>query len=355
MIRVCAAIACCTLVCLGFVVSSIAAQPSDTRDGLTALAGIRVGHYTLDRRPTGCTVVLTEAGAVATVDVRGAAPGTRETALLDPVNTVQQVHAIVLSGGSAFGLAAADGVMRYLEERKVGYRTRAANVPIVPAAILYDLGIGDDPTIHPTAECGYQAALAATTGPVAEGSVGAGTGATVGKIGGPGRAMKGGIGTAMLELGNGVRVAALMAVNSVGNIVDPDTGQRVAGVRTPDGSAIVDAQDLLRGSTPLDTRAGENTTIGIVATNARLSKAELAIVARMAHDGLARAVRPAHTPSDGDTIFAIATGEITDDVSLLRIGALAADATADAILRGVRAATGLPGYPSAGDLQGGVR
>ena len=156
------------------------------------------------------------------------------------------------------------------------------------------------------------------------------------------------------EVGNGVRLAALMAVNSVGNIVDPDTGQRVAGVRTPDGSAIADAQDLLRGSKPLDARTGENTTIGIVATNARLSKAELAILARMAHDGLARAVRPAHTPLDGDTIFAIATGEIADDVSLLRVGALAADATADAILRGVRAAAGLPGYPSAGDLQGGV-
>jgi len=355
MMRVCTAVACCTLVCWGFVVSFIAAQPSGTSDGLTAIAGIRVGHYTLDRRPTGCTVVLIEAGAVAAVDVRGAAPGTRETALLDPVSTVQQVHAIVLSGGSAFGLAAADGVMRYLEERKVGYRTRAANVPIVPAAILYDLNIGDDPTIHPTAECGYRAAQAATNGPIAEGSVGAGTGATVGKIGGPGRAMKGGIGTAMLDLGNGVRLAALMAVNSVGNIVDPDTGQRVAGVRTPDGSAIADAQDLLRGSKPLDARTGENTTIGIVATNARLSKAELAIVARMAHDGLARAVRPAHTPLDGDTIFAIATGEIADDVSLLRVGALAADATADAILRGVLAAAGLPGYPSAGDLQGGVR
>ena len=356
MMRVFASVTCCcTLTCWGFAVSSIVAQPSDTRDGLTAIAGIRVGHDTLDSRPTGCTVVLTEAGAVATVDVRGAAPGTRETALLDPANTVQQVHAIVLSGGSAFGLASADGVIRYLEERKVGYRTRAANVPIVPAAILYDLGIGDDPTIHPTAECGYRAAQAATDGPVAEGSVGAGTGATVGKIAGPGRAMKGGIGTAMLDLSNGVRVAALMAVNSLGNIVDPETGRQVAGVRTADGSAIVDARDLLRNSTPLDARTGENTTIGVVATNARLSKAELSIVARMAHDGLARAVRPAHTPSDGDTIFAIATGEITDDVSLLRIGALAADATADAILRGVRAATGLPGYSSVGDLQEGVR
>ena len=354
MMRVLTGVACGALVSWGFAVSSIVAQPSDTRDGLTAITGIRVGHYTLDTRPTGCTVVLTESGAVATVDVRGAAPGTRETALLDPVNTVQQVHAIVLSGGSAFGLASADGVMRYLEERNVGYPTRAANVPIVPAAILYDLGIGDDPTIHPTAECGYRAAQAATDGPVAEGSVGAGTGATVGKIGGPGRAMKGGIGTAMSDLGNGVRVAALMAVNAVGNIVDPDTGQPVAGVRTADGSTIVEVRDLVRDTTLLDTRTGENTTIGIVATNASLTKAELAIVARMAHDGLARAVRPAHTPSDGDTIFAIATGEITDDISLLRIGTLAADATADAILRGVRAATGLPGYPSAGDLQGGV-
>ena len=353
--RVSAGFACCTLVCWGFVVSPIVAQPSESHDGLTALAGIRVGHFTLDSRPTGCTVVLTEAGAVATVDVRGAAPGTREIALLDPVNTVQQVHAIVLSGGSAFGLAAADGVMRYLEEREVGYPTRAANVPIVPAAILYDLGIGADPTIHPTAECGYWAAQAATDGPIDEGSVGAGAGATVGKLGGPGRAMKGGVGTAMLELGSGVRVAALMAVNSVGNVVDPDTGQQVAGVRTPDGLEIVRAQDILRASTTVDTRSGENTTIGIVATNASLSKAELAIVARMAHDGLARAVRPAHTPSDGDTIFAIATGEITDDVSLLRVGAFAADATAAAIVRGVRAATSLPGYPSARDLQGGVR
>ena len=314
--RVTAGFACCTLVCWGFAVPPIVEQPSDTRDGLTAIAGIRVGHYTLDSRPAGCAVVLTEAGAVATVDVRGTAPGTRETALLDPVDTVQRVHAIVLSGGSAFGLSAADGVMRYLEERHMGYATRAANVPIVPDAILYDLGVGDDPTIHPTAECGYLAARAATDGPITEGSVGAGTRATVGKLGGPGRAMKGGIGTAMLELGNGVRVAALMAVNA---------------------------------------RSGENTTIGVVATNARLDKAELPIVARMAHDGLARAVRPAHIPSDGDTIFAIATGKITDNVSLLRIGAIAADATGDAIVRGVRAATSLPGYPSAGDLQGGVR
>ena len=331
------------------------ARAAGSVEGLTAIPGIRVGHHTLANRPTGCTVILTEAGATASVDIRGAAPGTRETALLDPVSTMQEIHAIVLAGGSAFGLAAADGVMRYLEERGVGYPTRAAPVPIVPAAILYDLGVGDDPTIHPTADCGYRAAQAATHGPIREGSVGAGAGATVGKIGGPHRAMKGGIGSVVLELPAGVLVAALMAVNSVGDVVDPETGVIVAGVRTADGAALADARELLRGQAPLGTRDGENTTIGVVATNAALTKAQLGIVARMAHDGLARVVRPAHTPSDGDAIFALSTGEIEDDVSLLRIGALAADATADAILRAVRAAAGLPGYPSVRDLQGGAR
>jgi len=346
---------CCTLACVGFLVLPIVAQTPNTETPMTTVSGIRVGHHTLASRPTGCTVVLTEAGAVAAVDVRGASPGTRETALLDPVNSVQEVHAIVLSGGSAFGLAAADGVMRYLEERKIGYPTGAANVPIVPAAILYDLAIGDDATIHPTAECGYLAAQAATAGPIPEGSIGAGTGATVGKLGGPGRAMKGGLGTATLELQGGVLVSALMVVNAVGDVVNPDTGQVVAGVRTADGVRIAGARTLLQTSTSPEPPIGENTTIGIVATNASLTRRELAIVARMAHDGLARAVRPAHTPSDGDTIFAIATGEVVGDVSLLRLGALAADATAEAILRGVRAATGLPGYPSFEDLQGGAR
>ena len=345
----------CTLVWLGLLVLPIVAQAPESDNHFTRIAGIRVGHHTLTTRPTGCTVVLTEAGAVAAVDVRGASPGTRETALLDPVNTVQRVHAIVLSGGSAFGLAAADGVMRYLEEREVGYPTGAANVPIVPAAILYDLGVGDDPTIHPTAECGYLAAQAATDGPVAEGSVGAGTGATVGKLAGPSRAMKGGLGTAVLELPGGVLVAALMAVNSVGDVVDPGTGLTLAGVRTPDGTRIAGMRSVLLVPTQHVPRSGENTTIGVVATNASLTKSQLAIVARMAHDGLARAVRPAHTPSDGDTIFAIATGEIAGDVSLLHLGALAADATTEAILRGVRAATGLPDYPSFRDLQGGAR
>ena len=329
-------------------------EPTSTTRGLTAIAGVRVGHHTLDARPTGCTVVLTEGGATATVDVRGASPGTRETALLDPVNSVQQVHAVVLSGGSAFGLASADGVMRYLEERGIGYETRAARVPIVPAAILYDLGIGD-PTVRPTAECGYRAARAARDDVVEEGSIGAGAGATVGKLGGPGRAMKGGIGTALAELPDGVQVAALMAVNAVGDIYDHATGALVAGVRTEDGLRVVGAQALLRGPAPDAPRGAENTTIGVVVTNAALDKAQLGVVARMAHDGLARAVRPAHTPVDGDAIFTLSTGSHSDGISLLRVGALAADVTAEAIVRAVRAADGLPGYPAFRDLKENTR
>ncbi len=354
-------IICCVLATWGFSVPAHSARPPASggltvitaSGGLTAIDGLRVGHHTLAERPTGCTVVLAEAGATAAVDVRGSAPGTRETALLDPTNTVQQVHAIVLAGGSAFGLAAADGVMRYLEERGIGYETHAARVPIVPAAILYDLGVGGDAAIRPTADCGYRAARGASDGPVAEGSVGAGAGATVGKLAGPGRSMKGGIGTALVELPGGIRVAALMAVNAVGDIVDPDTGAIVAGARTADGLGFADARAILRGGGASAGR-GEHTTIGVVATNAALDKAQLALLARMAHDGLARAVRPAHTPADGDAIFAVATGAAGGQASLLQLGAAAADATAAAIVRGVRTATGLPDYPSVRDLQGGV-
>lgn len=323
-------------------------SPGTTR-GLTAIDGIRVGQHTLTARPTGCTVVLAAEGATAAVDVRGASPGTRETALLDPRNSIQQVHAVVLSGGSAFGLAAADGVMRYLDEQGVGYRTRTARVPIVPAAILYDLGVGD-PAVRPTADCGYRAAQAARSDGIVEGSVGAGAGATVGKLGGPGRAMKGGVGTALIELPDGLQVAALMAVNAVGDIHDPHTGALVAGVRSADGRRAAGAGALLREPAPAAPR-GENTTIGVVATNATLDKAQLGVVARMAHDGLARAVRPAHTPVDGDAIFALSTGRRTAAADLLRIGALAADVTAEAIVRAVRAARGLPGYPAVRDLE----
>jgi L-aminopeptidase/D-esterase-like protein len=343
-------IVCGLLAACGVAVAVASAPPTAAAGGITAIEGIKVGHYTLAARPTGCTVILTEDGAVATVDVRGSAPGTRETALLDPTRTVQRIHAVVLAGGSAFGLAAADGVMRYLEERDVGYQTRAAKVPIVPAAILYDLGVGGDASIRPTADCGYRAAAAATGGPVAEGSVGAGAGATVGKLGGPRRAMKGGIGTALLKLPGGIRVAALMAVNAVGDVYDSATGTLVAGMRSGDGRKLTGAQALLRQPGPA-APARENTTIGVVATNAALDKAQLGVVARMAHDGLARAIRPAHTPVDGDAIFALSTGRQANATDLLRIGAMAADVTAEAIVRAVRAASGLPGYPAARDLK----
>ena len=317
--------------------------------GLTAVDGIKVGHHTLTERPTGCTVVLVEAGAVAGVDVRGGAPATRETDLLDPAKTVQEVHAVVLSGGSAFGLDAASGVMRYLSERDIGYDTRIAKVPIVPAAILFDLGIGDDPTIRPTAECGYQAAEAAPPGPVAEGNVGA----TIGKTGGRGRAMKGGVGSAAVTGPGGLVVAALVAVNAVGDVIDPATGQVVAGVRTADGRGLAAARRLLRAGSNARGRPGENTTIGVVATNARLTQAQATVMAQMAHDGFARAIAPSHTPNDGDAIFALATGLHPETPNLTTIGALAADVMAEAIVRAVRAATGIPGYPAARDLPTG--
>ena len=329
------------------------APATQTQQGLTAVAGLKVGHHTLAARPTGCTVVLAEAGAVAGVDVRGGAPGTRETALLDPAKTVQEVHAIVLSGGSAFGLDAASGVVQYLSERDIGYQTRVATVPIVPAAVLFDLGIGDDPTVRPTADCGYRAAEAATAGPVAEGNVGAGAGATIGKTGGPGRAMKGGVGSAAVSLPGGLMVAALVAVNAIGDVIDPSTGQIVAGVRTEDGQGLADARTLLRAGSTRPGRRGENTTIGVVATNARLTQAQATVMAQMAHDGFARAIAPAHTPNDGDAIFALATGRHAGPTSLATLGALAADIMAEAIVRAARAATGIPGYPAARDLQAG--
>lgn len=317
--------------------------------GLTDVPGVKVGHFTRTERPTGCTVILTEAGAVAGVDVRGAAPGTIETDLLNPINLVQQVHAVFLSGGSAFGLDVATGVRKYLYEKKIGFPTRAANVPIVPGAILYDLSVGGKPEIWPTADCGYRAAQAASDGPVAEGNVGAGAGATIGKSGGGGGPMKSGIGTASITMPDGLIVSALVAVNAVGDIIDPATGKVVAGVRTLDGKGLADSRRILRAGQPLSAQPGQNTTIGVVATNARLTKVEATKVAQMAHDGLARAIYPAHTMGDGDTIFAIATGSIgNNDVS--RIGALGAEMIADAIVRAVRAATGIPGYPAARDL-----
>jgi len=336
----------------------MAAPMTETGGGLTAVPGIAVGHHQLDERPTGCTVVLTGAGAVAGVEVRGGAPGTRETALLDPVNTVAEVHAIVLSGGSAFGLDTACGVVRYLAERGVGYQTRTVKVPIVPAAILYDLSVGGRPDVRPDAEAGYRAAAAASSGPVAEGNVGAGAGASIGKIAGMERAMKSGLGTAAIDV-DGLIVAALVAVNSVGDTIDPSTGEVIAGVRTADGSGLADARRLLRRERvsprgPIRAAAGENTTLGIVATNARMTKAEITKVARVAHNGIARAVSPAHTLYDGDALFALATGTLDGPAEPFQIGALAAEMVADAIVRAALAATGLPGLPAAADLRAPV-
>ena len=321
--------------------------------GLTDVKGVKVGHVTRSERPTGCTVILVEAGAVAGVDVRGSAPGTIETDLLNPVNLVQEVQAIFLSGGSAFGLDVATGVRRYLYEREIGFETRVAKVPIVPGAIIFDLAVGGRPEIWPNADCGYQAAHGATAGTVAEGNVGAGAGATVGKSGGGGP-MKGGLGTASVSVPSGTDealvVAAIVAVNSVGDVIDPSTGAVVAGVRTPDGKALADARKLLRAGRPVQARPGQNTTIGVIATNARLTKVQATKVAQMAHDGLARAIYPAHTMGDGDAIFALATGSITNS-DVTRIGALGAEVMAEAIVRAVRAAESVPGYPAARDIK----
>jgi L-aminopeptidase/D-esterase-like protein len=321
--------------------------------GLTDVRGIKVGHHTMPERPTGCTVILAEAGAVAGVDVRGSAPGTIETDLLNPINLVQQVHAVFLSGGSAFGLDVATGVRKYLYERKIGYETRVANVPIVPGAIIFDLGVGGRSDVWPNADCGYRAAMTAHTGSIEEGNAGAGAGATVGKLRGAGGPMKGGVGTASIRGpsdAGALIVAALMVVNAVGDVIDPRNGTLVAGVRTPDGKGLADARRLMRRVPAPPVRPGQNTTIGVVATNARLTKVQATKVAQMAHDGLARAIYPSHTMADGDTIFALATGEIDDD-DVTRIGALASDAVVDAIVRAVRAATSVPGYPAARDFQ----
>jgi L-aminopeptidase/D-esterase-like protein len=271
--------------------------------------------------------------------------------LLNPLNTVERVHAIVLTGGSAYGLDAAQGVVRYLEEKKIGFPIAGTVVPIVPAAVLMDLGFGGNSRIRPTADCGYRAAAAASNGPVTEGNVGAGAGATVGKLAGSReRAMKAGLGSASIVLPSGLVVGAIVAVNAVGDVVDPATGAVVAGVRTADGKRLADARVLLRSSAPGGSRPGENTTIAVVATNARLTKAEASRVALMADDGLARAIYPAHTTADGDTVFALATGTWQGRADVTTIGALAADALSAAIVRAAVQATSSGGLPAARDL-----
>ena len=304
---------------------------------ITRVAGIEVGHFTDTRRPTGCTAILARQGAVAGVDVRGAAPGTRETDLLHPSNLVEQVHAIVLSGGSAWGLDAASGAMRWLEEHGVGLDVGIGRVPIVPAAVLFDLPVGDM-RIRPDAAAGYAACAAASGADPAEGNVGAGTGASVGKLFGMARAMKGGVGTASVTVA-GITVGALIACNAVGDVIDPETAQVLAGARTPDGRQLLGSRSaLLRGALPHTILPGTNTTIGVVATDAILSKTQAHRLAVAAHDGLARSINPVHTPLDGDTLFALGTGASGQRPDMLLLCALAAEATARATVRAVRAA-----------------
>ncbi len=321
-------------------------------DSITAVPGLKVGHWTNLDAATGCTVVLCPEGAVASVDVRGGAPGTRETDLLRPGNLVERVHAVLLTGGSAYGLDAATGVMRWLEERGHGFPTAAGVVPVVPAAVLFDLSLGRG-DIRPDASAGYAACEAATDGPVAEGSAGAGAGATAGQALGIERAMKGGIGTAAERTASGITVGALIAVNSFGEVVDPDSGRVVAGPRGERPGMFVDTLEVLRARSPLSPfAAGPNSTIGVVATDAALTKQDAYRLAVIAQTGLTRAVRPAHTPVDGDTIFALATGGNTEPANILQLGALAARAVERAIVRAVTQATSVAGAPSVREWAG---
>ena len=294
---------------------------------LTAIDGIKVGHATDATARTGCTVILCPAGATAGVDVRGAAPGTRETEALRPGRLVQKAHAVLLTGGSAFGLDAAGGVVQYLEEQGIGFPAGPVRVPIVPAAVIFDLGVGDA-KVRPDREMGYQACLNATAEPVVMGAVGAGTGATVGKAPGV-TPSQGGVGSACKHLDSGLIVAAIAVVNALGNVVDPDTCEIVAGGR--ENGSFVDITERLLDANLV---SGTRTTIGVVATNAALSPAETTRVAEMAHDGMARAIRPAHTMFDGDTLFTLATDAHTGS-SVNTVGILAAEVVAEAIVNAV--------------------
>ena len=319
-------------------------------DTITSVPGIEAGHYTDLENATGCTVILCRKGAVGGVDVRGGSPGTRETNLLEPTRRVDKLFAVALSGGSAFGLDAASGVMAWLEERGVGFRVSPeVIVPIVSSAIIYDLGLVNS-RVRPGPGDGRAACDAASAGPLAEGSVGAGTGATVAKTGGTPRAVKGGLGTAAVRFPDGVTVAAVVAVNAIGGVWDYATGQLVAGPRREDGTFDDPVGILLDGRPPASPTGPVNTTIGVVATDAKLSREESNYLARVSHDGLAMCIRPCHTIRDGDTMFAMATGESAAQVDLTALGAAAVEATAQAVLRAVRKATGLGGIPAVSEL-----
>jgi L-aminopeptidase/D-esterase-like protein len=308
-----------------------------SNDSITAVPGIELGHFTHSLRPTGCSVLIARGGAVGGVDVRGAAPGTRETDLLNPSNLVERLHAVLLAGGSAWGLDAAGGVMRWLEEQGIGLPVRYGLVPIVPAAVLFDLPVGDA-RIRPDAQAGYAACEAASTAPVAQGNVGAGAGALVGKLFGIERAMKGGIGSAAVLI-DGVTVGALVACNALGDVVDPDSGRVVAGARSEDGRSLMDTRrSILAGIAPRPLLAGTNTTLAVVATDAVLTKAQAQRLAQVAHDGLARAINPVHTMSDGDTVFAMATGLASHHPGMMALATCVAEVTARAVVRAALAA-----------------
>jgi L-aminopeptidase/D-esterase-like protein len=318
-------------------------------NSITDVEGIAIGHWTDAAAATGCTVVLCPAGAVAGVDVRGGSPGTRETDLLRPECTVDHIHAVLLAGGSAFGLAAADGVVCWLEERGHGFPTGICCVPIVPAAVVFDLPVARA-DVRPGPAAGYAACDGARGGPVEQGNVGAGTGCTIGKASGLAHACKGGVGTASLCFESGLTVGALAVVNAWGNVHDPGTGAVVAGTRR-----VGPAGEFLGFEDPLPLMAGRplsfalaNTTLAVIATNARLTKSEVTKVAQMGHDGFARAIRPVHTTIDGDVVFALATCELAAHVDV--VGAAAADAVAQAIVNAARAAAAAYGLPAARDL-----
>jgi len=315
-------------------------------NALTDVPGIRVGHYTDDGAATGCTVILCENGAVAGVDVRGGAPGTRDTDLLHPINVIEKIHAVLLTGGSAFGLNAVGGVQHYLEERAVGYEMAGVRVPIVPGAVVFDLDIGSA-SIRPGIPEGYRACQDANSGAITEGSVGAGTGAMVGQLKGKRYAMKGGLGTASVKIYGDVTVAALFVVNALGDIVD-EAGRIIAGIRREDGDGFDNTIRLLKHGYTVTGAPGRNTVIGVVTTDALLTKAQATKVAGMAHDGLARAINPAHSMYDGDTIFALSMGSRTGDVTV--IGSIADEVTRQDLISAVMKATAIDGVPCCNDL-----
>ena len=325
-------------------------------DAITDVQGIEVGHYTDKSGGTGCTVIVCPEGAVAGVDVRGGAPGTSETDLLGPGNLVGRVHAVVLSGGSVFGLSAATGAMNYLEEQGIGLKRGPLTVPVVPSAILFDLNLISQ-EIRPGPEAGYAACLNRSNDAVEEGTVGAGTGATVGKALGMERATKGGIGTYSMELPSGTRIGAIVAVNSYGSVVDHRTGEIIGGPRSSDDAKFLDSLDLLlRGGDSQENPLPLNTAIGVVATDAPLNKDQAHYLARVTHDGLALTIRPCHTLLDGDTIFALATGDeraagkTVSSKDLTTLGAAAVEVVARSVLRAVRLAEGLGGVPAVSEL-----